>query len=107
MIFTGIGFFGAVQVLKLKIIEVTSVVVLGGLAMTNAAQARHYRHVVATYNDYAIADLNCDPPRSSEIIYPAPNWGPFFLHHVYRYGPIAVCVPTNATETTKVISVRY
>ena len=93
--------------LKLKIIELTSVVVLSGLVMTNSAQARHYRHVVATYSDYAIADLSCAPPRSSEIIYPAPNWGPFFFHHVYRYGPIAVCVPTNTIATTNVISVRY
>lgn len=91
--------------LKFKIIKVASVIVFGGLVMTSSAQARHYRHV-ATYNDYATADLSCVAPQSSEIIYPAPNWEPFFRHHFYRYGPIAICVPTN-TVTTRVISVRY
>ncbi len=51
----------------------------------------------------------CGPvPPSATVILPAPDWGPFFHRHVYRYGPIGVCnaVPV-VLDATKVISVKY
>ena len=33
-----------------------------------------------------------------------PDWGPFFRHHVYRYGPVLVC---SAMATQPLIYSKY
>src|ERR1700753_3482552 len=63
----------------------------GVMSMT-AAEARHYRHISA-YSDYVSDPSSCGPipAPSSLYIYPEADWGPFFRHHAYRYGPIVSC----------------
>jgi hypothetical protein len=49
-------------------------------------------------------------PQYPPYVFPAPNWGPFFRHHYYRYGPTPTCVLTAAPVTAvpgPIISVRY
>lgn len=90
----------------LKPLMCLAAVSLGGVVATiNVAEARHYRNV-AVSSDYMMSEANCaPPPPPATYIYPAPNWGPFFHRHVYRYGPILVCDPSIAP--TNIISVRY
>jgi len=80
----------------------TASLILGAAAITTAgsAEARHLRHV------HAVTAGACSEPGPRPLlIYPAPNWEPFFRRHVYRYGPILVCEPV--LQATPVISVRY
>jgi hypothetical protein len=92
----------AMQKLKLML---TAAMVLGAgvTATTNLAAAQGY---VLT-----AADCAAPPPPSWRWYYTyypdasAPNWGPFFRHHDYRYGPISVC-PASATPPA-VISSKY
>lgn len=89
-----------------RIIFGAMALVAGGLMTTPSAEARHYRHAHA-YSDYTVDASACGPipPPSSQYIYPEADWGPFFRHHVYRYGPIVACALPPAN--TNVISVRY
>jgi hypothetical protein len=75
--------------------------VVGAIATSNSAQARHYRYAELE-PAYACGPI---PSPSTFYIYPAANWEPFFRRHVYRYGPILACAPS--TGTTGAISVRY
>jgi hypothetical protein len=85
------------------ILNVAAVLIVGAVATTNCAEARHYRHF---YNDYVVSEGSCTaPPPPLSYIYPAANWEPFFRRHVYRYGPILICDPSIAMKN--VISVRY
>jgi hypothetical protein len=79
---------------KLKVaLSAAAVLAAVVLATTNLAKAQ----------DYVRSASDCGLPPPTEIyIYPSANWQPFFRRHVYRYGPILVCSPSNA-----VISVRY
>jgi len=75
-------------------------ILVGMVATTSMAEARHYRHVEVS------SDYVCAPPSAPRMyIYPAANWEPFFRRHVYRYGPIMIC--EASAKTTNVISVRY
>ena len=85
------------------LLSLTAVILMGVVATTNVAEARHYRHVSS---DYVTSEASCAPPPPPAMnIYPSANWEPFFRRHVYRYGPSLVCDPSIAT--TNVISVRY
>jgi len=49
-------------------------------------------------------------PQIAPIIYPAPNWEPFFRRHYWRYGLVPTCIPSAAPPIAvsgPVISVRY
>jgi len=68
------------------------------------AQARH-RHVVMAYGAPACLPVQEIPP----FLYPAPDWGPFFRHHLY-VSPVVTCIPVAAPVdpvSGQVISVRY
>jgi hypothetical protein len=89
--------------LRLKaLLNLAAVIIMGMVATTSVAEARHYQHV----DDSVVGEASCAPPPPTAMyIYPAANWEPFFRRHLYRYGPILSCEPSVAT--TNVISVRY
>ena len=72
----------------------------------SAAQARHYRSVTVLEDVAPVCTVAGKVP---PYIYPAPNWGPFFRHHYYRYGPTPTCILSAAPVVVSqpVISVRY
>jgi hypothetical protein len=88
---------------KLRVILAIAVLA-GAIATTNAAEARHYRHV-GVYNGVMSEGSCTPPPPPSWYIYPSADWGPFFRRPDYVYGPVLICAPATATST--VISVRY
>ena len=68
------------------------------------AQAQH-RHMVMAYGAPACLPVQEIPP----ALYPAPDWGPFFRHHLY-VSPVVTCIPVAAAwgpVSEQVISVRY
>jgi hypothetical protein len=85
-----------------QVLAAAAIVGAGIVATTNLAAAQ----------DYVLTAPECVPPppqpwrwyknylRADFV----PDWGPFFRHHVYRYGPVLVC---SAMATTPVISSKY
>jgi hypothetical protein len=86
-----------------------AVIVPAILLAMESAQARHYR--TAAVEVVAEAAGVCSiVPTYPPYVYPAPNWEPFFRRHVYRYGPVPTCLPTEgsvASVSQPPISVRY
>jgi hypothetical protein len=87
---------------RLKQVLAAAVIVGAGIiATTNLAAAQ----------DYVLTAPECVPPPPPWRWYKnylrigfAPDWGPFFRHHVYRYGPVLVC---SAMASPRVISSKY
>lgn len=87
---------------RLKCLLAAAAVVGAGLiATTNFAEAQ----------DYVVTGPDCvraPPPWRWYKNYLhtdfVPNWGPFFRHHVYRYGPVLVC---SAMARRPVIDSKY
>jgi hypothetical protein len=69
------------------------------------AQARHHQVIAADVVPEQCTVVTMDAP----YIYPAPNWGPFFRYHLYRYALVPTCAPTTGwvASPQPVISVRY
>jgi hypothetical protein len=84
------------------LLAAAAVVGAGVIATTNFAEAQ----------DYVVTAPDCVPPspppwrwyhnylRAGFV----PDWGPFFRHHVYRYGPVLVC---SAMATQPLIYSKY
>jgi hypothetical protein len=84
------------------IVAAAAIAGIGFLAMTNLAAAQNYGTP-----DCAVATAPSLPWRWYDTHYPnyfEADWGPFFRHHVYRYGPIVAC---SAAATPPVISSKY
>jgi len=82
---------------------IAAVVCAGVITTTNMAAAQDY---VSTAQDCVPAPSS-PPWRWYDTYYPnyfVADWGPFFRHHVYRYGPIIAC---SATAAPSVISSKY
>jgi hypothetical protein len=88
---------------RLKQVLAAAVIVGAGIiATTNLAAAQ----------DYVLTAPECVPPppppwrwyKNYLRIGFAPDWGPFFRHHVYRYGPVLVC---SAMASPRLISSKY
>jgi hypothetical protein len=86
---------------RLKQVMAAAVVVGASIvATTNFAAAQYY------------VSRECVPPQPQPWRWYhnylwagfVPDWGPFFRHHVYRYGPVLVC---SAVATPRVISSKY
>jgi hypothetical protein len=84
------------------LLAAAAVVGAGVIATTNFAEAQ----------DYVVIGPDCVPPSPppwrwyknylrADIV---PDWGPFFRHHVYRYGPVLIC---SAMATRPVIYSKY
>lgn len=70
------------------------------------AAARHLRTLAAA-NEPAVCVVLQKP---LPLIYPAPDWRPFFQKHYYRFGPTPTCIWSEAQSMSTaqvVISVRY
>jgi len=83
------------------LLAAAAVVGAGVIATTNFAEAQ----------DYVVTAPDCVPPPQPWRWYHnylragfVPDWGPFFSHHVYRYGPVLVC---SAIATQRVIYSKY
>jgi hypothetical protein len=83
------------------LLAAAAVVSAGVIATTNFAEAQ----------DYVVTAPDCVPPPPPWRWYKnylraefVPDWGPFFRHHVYRYGPVLVC---SAMVTRPVIYSKY
>jgi hypothetical protein len=84
------------------LLAAAAVVGAGIIASTNFAEAR----------DYVVTAADCVPPPPPPLQWYnnylradfVPDWGPFFRHHVYRYGPVLVC---SAIALPPVISSKY
>jgi hypothetical protein len=77
----------------------TALVLAASLAMFGAASAANYPDCPPYYPHSLIYDSNWWRPDY------APNWGPFFARHVYRYGPLA-CGTTVATTTSSTVVIK-
>jgi hypothetical protein len=76
-----------------------------GLAIA-PAQAGHHRAAGAVSELTACIQVgNTLPP----YIFPAPDWRPFFVKHMYVVGPVITCLPTGApaVASEQVLSVKY
>ncbi|MGY4304063.1 hypothetical protein ACVIJ6_001306 [Bradyrhizobium sp. USDA 4369] len=70
------------------------------------AEAGHRRTLVAA----EVSGVCTVIPQPLPLIYPAPDWRPFFHKHYYRFGPTPTCVWSEAAAVPAgqtVISVRY
>jgi hypothetical protein len=58
---------------------------------------------VAAAQDYVGGYACVPPPPRPTFLYPDADWGPFFRHHYYRYGPILVCTAAPSIATAPVV----